>query len=448
MRCSALAKTAAMLGALTFFAGCGKPAARVRPPRAQPAEASLSPEAQFAAGRAKLFAGDYAAGAEILRSLDESGKAPPASRDWVALYAGMAELLANRESEARAIFARLAERLTSGPEGGQWGVFFSDLAKRLSGSRPVPTDIVSRYDRQSSEAIALFLYALKNEQLGAFDDALTFYRQFTTASASGPEPWPGFNNQLRQFRQTALDLLEYEDLVDTATRARNAPDAETDARVARAVQAAKAMRQKIRRETKLLASLDERLGDKVQMSAAEDEADAEVFPAAREKWAACIAQFDFAGAKQAIFEPKLKAAKTKQEQEMLGARADNLERFKFYLILELGSKGSDHPLTLKNGTTVAGFTSMDDTKINVRAGGEVKATPWSEIAPESLFALAKSLINPNEAADAAAFRKWHLGNLAVLIGKMDEARALLAEAAQENPAYADEMPLILGSAAK
>ena len=158
-------------------------------------------------------------------------------------------------------------------------------------------------------------------------------------------------------------------------------------------------------------------------------------------------KYDFAAAKLAIYEPKLKTVKSQKEQESLGAKAANLERFKFYLVFEIGAKGSDKPLTLKDGTTVGGIVSADDARLQVRDQGAVKAIPWSAVAPESLYALAKSLINPAETADAAAARKWHLGNFAVHIGKLDEGRAYMEEAAKENPGYGDEMPLILGTPA-
>lgn len=431
-----------VLGGL-LFAGCDRKTPMVARKTTSAVEkaSKLPPEAQFNDARTRIAAGNYSEAATILRQLDASGKAPAQLQHWITVWAGLAELLADREEEARPVFATLAERASA--EGGKLAMFLADVGKRLSGEEAIPSKITPNYNLLNYEAIALFLYGLKDEKLGAFDDALTFYRQFTTASAKGVEPWSGFNAQLRHFQQLALNIVEYEDLVDTATRARKRPEAVAEA--SRALEAAKVVRKRIKQETKLIASLDEALGEKSRMSAEEDEADAKVFPAVMEKWTELSGQHDFAGARQAILEPRLKTSKAQKEQDFLAARTGYLEQFKFYLVLELNATGYPKPITLKNGTTVpGGIAKMDDTHVHIQEEGSVKLVPWSEVSSESIFEVAKSLITPNEAPDAAAFRKWHLGNYAAFIGKIDEARALMTEAAQANPSYAPEIALLLG----
>ena len=428
---------------MPLFSACDRKTPKVAR-KANPTVETVSrmpPAAQFESARTKILTGNYSEAAAILRQLDASGKAPPQLHDWITVWAGLAELMAGREEEARPIFAALAERASG--EGGKLPAFLADLGKRLSGGEAIPSTITPNYNLLTYEALALFLYALKNEQLGAFDDALTFYRQFTTAAARGAEPWPGFHAQLRHFQQYALNIVEYEDLVDTATRARKRPDAAAEA--SRALEAAKVVRKRIKQETKLIASLDEALGEKSRMTAEDDEADAKIFPAAKEKWTELAALHDFAGARQAILEPRLKTPKAQKEQDFLAARTGYLEQFKFYLVLELNATGYAKPITLKDGTTVpGGIAKMDDTHIHLQEEGAVKMVLWSEVSPESIFEVAKSLITAEEAPDAAAFRKWHLGNYAAFIGKMDEARALMTEAAAANPSYTPEIPLLLG----
>ena len=73
---------------------------------------------------------------------------------------------------------------------------------------------------------------------------------------------------------------------------------------------------------------------------------------------------------------------------------------------------------------------------------------WSEVAPESIFEMAKSLVTPDEDANKAAFRKWHLGNFAALIGKTDEAKALMNEAAKANPQYEPDIAGMLEPTSK
>ncbi len=432
-----------------FLPACDKsPKAKTKwTPPAEKKISTATPESQFSDARAKIAAGKAAEAAEVLRALDAKGTAPVSLQPWITLYAGLAELLAGRETESRPLFAKLAERAAAmGQEGqGKLPQFFADISKRLGGEEPVPIAVASSYNKFNYEVLALFLYGLKNENVGAFDDALAFYRQFTTLSAQGPEPWIGLNSQLLSFRQHANNLLEYEDLVDSATRVKASGDRE---RAQRALEAALTARDRVKLEGKLVASLDERLGEKRQMKAADDKVDSDAFPPAKEKYDALMAQNEFAAAKAAITEPKLKSTKLQREQEMLGSRAGYLEQFKFYLVLELSAVGYAKPITLKNGQTISsGIAKCDDKMIYLRGKEDAKPVPWSDVLPESIYTIAKSLINPSEAEDAAAFRKWHLGNYAAHIGKMEDARALMTDAAKANPDYAPELPLLLGEKA-
>lgn len=430
-----------LAGALLFGA-CKKPAQKgvastAKKPAAAAKVAKMPPEAQFTEARIKISAGDYEGAAEILRALDLPGRAPAHLAHWVTLWLGMAELLAGHEEAARPVFAALAERTST--ESGKLAAFLNDLGNRLSGDAPVSSTIVSSYNRATYEAVAFYLCGLKNEQLGAFSEALTFYRQFTTTRAEGSEPWLGFYAQMQQLRKNALDFCEYEEAVETATRARKSQDAEAFA--AQALEAAKVVRKRIRRESKLLASLDEALGEKSKMTEAQDAADADVLPAAKEKWAALIAQADYAGARQAILEPRVKSQNAIKEQDRLAARTGYLEQFKFFLVLEITAGGYPGPIALKDGTTVTGgVVRLDDTHFEFKNG---KKATWTEVAPESIYEMAKSLISASEEPDKAAFRKWHLGNYAALIGKKEEAQALMTEAAKITASYAPEIEGLL-----
>jgi len=397
----------------------------------------LPPETQFSEARLKIGSGDFDGAAEILRSLDLPGRAPAALQDWITLWLGMTELLAGREEASRPVFAALAERTAS--ESGKLAAFLNDLGTRLSGEEPISSTITSNYTRSNYEAIAYYLYALKNEQLGAFNEALTFYRQFTTTRAEGAEPWLGFYAQMQKLRLDALNFCEYEEAVETATRARKSQDAQAFAN--QALEAAKVVRKRINKQSKLLASLDETLGVKSKMTEEEGAADAEAMPAAKEKWAALIAQGDFAGARQVILDPRLKSQNAIKEQDRLAARTGYLEQFKFYLVLEVTAGGYPGPIKLKDGTTNAsGVARLDDTQFEFKDG---KKAAWAGTDPESIYEMAKSMISPTEEPDKAAFRKWHLGNYALLIGKKDEARALMEEAAKITASYAPEIEGLL-----
>jgi hypothetical protein len=435
----------AMLSAV-LFSSCKK---AERKPGSKPVAKVQSkgpPEADFREARTNILVGNFQEAAETMRSLNARNDVPEALQDWVLIFGGMAELLLDREKEALPIFAELAERHAASRTVGKLSPFLYDLGIVMSGDAPVPGRGASRYDRTNHEAIALFLFGLKNESLGALDDAITFYRQFATASAMGPELWLGFNPELKKLRQIATDLCEYEESVDTATKTR--ASAASEEAIQKAVEEAKEVRARIKWQGKLVAMLDPQLGERKAVMAAQDDADAEAFPLAKAKWSELCAKFEFGEARRAIFEAKLKTTKRMKEQELMASHAAYLDQFKFFLLLEMRETGFAKPVTLKDGGTAEGVTKMDDSFLYLRTKAGEKQVPWSAVSGESYFEMAKSLVAEDEEAAKASVRKWNLGNFAVLIGKTNEARTLLTDAAKLNNQYESEIEGLLAFSAK
>ena len=404
------------------------------------------PGDDFREARGYIFEGNYVEAAEAMRRLNARNDVPEALQDWVLVFGGMAELLVDREKEARPLFAQLAERHAAARTVGKLSPFFYDFGIVMSGDATVPGRGASRYDRNNHEAMALFLFGLKNESMGALDDAVTFYRQFATAGAMGPELWIGFNPELKKLRQMATDLCEYEELVDSATKSK--ASAASEETVEKAVNEAKAVRARIKWEGKLMAALDPQLGEKKAVMAAQDDADAEAFPAAKAKFTELCSKYEFGEARRAIFEAKLKTSRRQKEQELMSSQAAYLDQFKFFLLLEARDEGYAKPVTLKDGKTADAITKMDDSFMYLRTKAGERQVPWSAVSAESIYAFAKSLVTADEDAAKASVRKWNLGNFAAFIGKTDEARKLLTEAAKMNEQYAPEVEGLLALSAK
>ncbi len=430
-----------------LFSSCKKAPRKPAAKPVAPLQKQGPADADFREARADILVGNYADAAARMRRLNARNDVPAALQDWVMIFGGMAELLEGREKEARPLFAQLAERWAASRTQGKLAPFLYDLGIVMSGDATVPGRGASRYDRGNHEAIALYLFALKNENLGALDDAITFYRQFATATALGPELWVGFNPELKRLRQIATDICEYEELVDTATKSR--ASAASEETIEKAVNEAKSVRARIKHNGKLMASLDPQLVEKKAVMAAQDDADAEAFPLAKAKWMELCAKYEFGDARRAIFEAKLTTTRRKKEQELMASQAAYLDQFKFFLLLEMRDEGYAKPVTLKNGEAVErGIAKLDDSFVYLRTNAGEKQAPWSALAAESYFAMAKSLVTADEDAAKASVRKWNLGNFAAFIGKADEARALLSEAAKLNPEYEPEVEGLLGLWAK
>ncbi len=416
--------------------------------------AKLPPDVLFRDARSQITEGKPAEAAKALLKLEARDDIPQPTKNWITLYAGMAELLAGRDAESQKVFAKLVERGPLSTEGGSKKLadFFTEVGQRMSSEGRVSSKIASRYERTNYQSIALFLYAVKNESVGEFEDAAAFYRQFTTIAPREPEPWTGFDLQLKSLANSASRVLEYEERIETSQAALQSETAKsTPEEHEKAVEEAKALRKKIKFSGKLTASLDERMNNlseksekQSEMTAVSAGADSKALPEAKKKWAELAAAFRFADARSAILEPELVTAPAKKEQDYIAAMTDYLENFKFYLAQEIAASGYKQPVQLKDGTALAGVTKVDDLAVYAKDGaGAEKTVPWEQVAPESIYTMAKSLITPDEAPDAQGFRKWHLGHFAAHIGKPADARALLQEAAKLNPAYQEELAMFL-----
>ena len=262
---------------------------------------------------------------------------------------------------------------------------------------------------------------------------------------------------MMKLRQTASNVLENQDQFESASKAIFAvKTATTPDEKKAALEEAKAARSRIKGAGKLTESLDTAIAaiepkvealvaEQTRTMASDEEHDAKALPAAKAKRAALMALYKFAEAKQAMAEPQLRTEKARAEQELLVRKTAYLENFKYNLIQDL-PKGYPRPITLKNGAVASGVARLDEQNIHVTEKGQSAPIPWSDISPESIYAMAKSLLTPGAPAEFLTFRKWYLGIYAAFIGKTAEGRAFMSEAAKENPVYEPEIPLVLENA--
>lgn len=456
--------SAATLSAALLFTSCKPIPTTIKPKKqaekkVEDEEESWSVETRFSTARARIVRGEFEKAADSLAKLDARTDIKQPLHNWITTFAGMAALFAGREPEARKLFAKLETRGPIGTAPGEKKLsdFFLDLGNNLKGEDVVPTHIANRYDRFNYEAIAFLIYALKNEGLKKQDEAMTYYRQFTTTNPEGSEPWMGFNMQLTKLRQVALDMLENQDEFEVANKAiAQAQAATTPGEKRDALEAAKASRKRIKGINKMTAALDKviaeiepqvkgMLAEKEKMLADAAEHDAQALPEAKKKRDALIAQFRFREAIEAISAPELKTEKAKAEQTVLTQRSQFLENFQRQLITDLNANGYPDPVARKSGPPVSGgIGKADEQKIYVKNGTEWTPVPWLEVAPDFAYKMARSFIPDDMPPELAAHRRWQLGAYAMHIGKKEEAMQLLNLAAEAMPVFKEGLPLMTG----
>jgi hypothetical protein len=141
---------------------------------------------------------------------------------------------------------------------------------------------------------------------------------------------------------------------------------------------------------------------------------------------------------------KVESEKGKREHHGLTKRYEALARFKSILINDLNAAGYPGPITRRTGSALAGgVNKADETHIHIRTPYGAVPVLWTDLAPETIYAMAASFIRAGIPAELAADRKWALGVYALFINHVREGRVLLTDAAQVKPEYAETLPLLI-----
>jgi hypothetical protein len=183
------------------------------------------------------------------------------------------------------------------------------------------------------------------------------------------------------------------------------------------------------------------MAEKEKMSAEEQAFDAKMLPEAQQKRAELHAKFLFSEARQAMLDPNLKTEKSKDEQQLLAKKSQWLANYKEQLIEDLNAKGYAAPLTSRKGQPIAGGVAKADAQqVLINSPRGLVPVPWADISPDGIYAMGQSFISPDLPPQILAFRKWHLGVFGSFAGKA-ESLALLKEAAEIRPLFAEELPV-------
>ena len=412
-------------------------------------------EQRYREARALVLSDKPEEGAAALQKLETETEAPATVRPWVTLYRGTAELLAGREREARAIFASLARRSpeTAEPNNDKLAPFFSDIAAKAGGDAPVPASVAKDYAKTNHESIALFLFALKDWLLGAFDEASPLFRQFISATPQAPKTWIGDADEIAALKKIAGTYVTDFNAWREAHELAKAASSPADRRAAREKVAT--ARESLTRKSGLtelfdglLAELDKEIAahteeDPAKM-AAEEAADAQLVADAKAKSAALSRQFKFSEARALIAQAKPAREKAKRELAALSKRMEWLARFKATLIKDVSTTPYTGAIARRTGGTLpGGVNRADETHVYNKTPYGAIPVLWTDLQPETIYAMAASFIRPGLPPEIAGDRKWLLGVYTYFINRPKEARALVTEAAQQKREYADELQTFL-----
>ena len=407
---------------------------------------------KYQAARKTLLEGDPGAAAraaEEFRALDQPG-VPQPQLNWITLHAGLAHLLAGKPGEAEADFKKIQERglFSPDPTEQKLGQFFIDVAARASSDLPIPPSVASDLDKSNHEALALFLYALRNWSLDQFEDAGPLFRQFNSASPQGRDAWIA---DYKAIANTYIaDFAAYRRATEAVKDAGSDPAKQRDALLN--VQDANRKLKLRGRMSEKLASVEKELADELatrdaeaaKMMAEQEAADAAALAAAKAKVEALLPQYRYAEANAALTALKLTGDAPKAELDKLLRRTEWLASFKASLIKDIVTTGYAAPLIKKNGQQIpGGVRRANEQQAEVVTPYGSFAVPWTEIAPECIYAMARSFIRAGLRLEQTADRQWQLGVFTCQIGRSREGEALLNDAAIAKEEYKQHLPLFI-----
>lgn len=157
----------------------------------QPANESATLLHLYEQARLEMAAGKYDSARTTLARLanEAQGKQPLLS--WIRLHRGLANLLRGYTTQARQAFQELesAGLFSSKPEDATLANFFVETARTMNASAAVPAGVAPAPDPNSPQALALFLYAVKDWQQSDFATAAVLLQQFSTSEPAGAFRW-------------------------------------------------------------------------------------------------------------------------------------------------------------------------------------------------------------------------------------------------------------------
>ncbi len=400
----------------------------------------------FEAARKLLLEEKPAEAAAAFRQLEaEHPQMAQPLLDWTTFHAGLATILAGQLDEAKADFAKLAKReaISQDPDELKLSQFFQKMAKLVLEEGPQAPEDFKGYQKDGYEALLPFLLAAKDWELGEFDHALNFFGDFELTNPEPPYAWIADYRTIakkydRQYDQYATFANQAKVLTDPEKAKAQLPHLrEVLAGLNLQGALARKGRSVVRRVEQEVADFVSE-ADKAEMEMVES--DNKALAEAEEKLKPLVAQFKFAEARDAMTAATAVTDKGKKTKAGLINKYDWLAGFKSTLTQDLGTGAYPGGLARKAGVRLAGSVSdATDEQVIVKVGGANVGVPWTDIAYESLVAMAQSYCRTDLPPDRLGDRLWLIGVFAAVEGNPADATKFFGLAIKQKPSYQSEL---------
>jgi len=141
--------------------------------------------------RLEILAGKYDSARTTLARLANEAQNKQPLLNWIRLHRGLASMLRGYTTQARQAFQELesAGPFSTSPADAPLATFFVQTARTMNAAELVPAGSLPAPDPQTPQALALFLFAIKDWQQSDFNAAASLFDQFTKADPAGAFKW-------------------------------------------------------------------------------------------------------------------------------------------------------------------------------------------------------------------------------------------------------------------
>jgi hypothetical protein len=402
------------------------------------------------AARKQMVAGDPTGAMETLKKLDDDTELTQPFQNWITVNEGLAALLQENLPDARNWFRTVEERshFSSDPADKALVDFFAKIGGAMRGGNSITAAAGTSYALDSEEALGPLILALKDWNLGKFEDAGSLFALYLSSTPKDPFQWAADYKPIAQ--KYADNEAAYEKVSAAATAA-DTPDKRADAlkqvddlmgRV-KGKLATRLGRMELDLK-KRSATLDATYN---QQAAEAKQQDEETLNDAKRKYAAACEALRFDDAYVAAQAATVTTTDGIKERDGLLKKAAWLRQFKALLVQDINAYGYPEVIATRTGRVPDGTKKATDAELFVQTQYGSVPFPWTTIPPNQILALASyyQQTTATSAPQQAADREWLSGVFACEEGLPRDGHTLLVQASQGKDAYKNELGLFLDS---
>jgi serine/threonine protein kinase len=405
-------------------------------------------QADFDKARKQIADWDTDGAVESLRDLDDEIPAQQQPiENWVRLHRGLVSIMNGNRSDADGWFKQVSDsaHFSNDLADSTLVNFFTKVSGGMTSRQPIKASEGSQYASDSVEALAPFLFALKDWDMGRFTDAGKMFQQYLSSNPKDPFQW------VADYKPVAKKYADDEGMYEKVSDA--AASADTPEKRADALNQAQQLQAQMKGR---LADRLNRLADEIRKKSAQldpayyaqinaaKQRDQQALAQAAAQYKALCADFRFDDAKAVAGAVAVSGSDGIQQKQAMLKKADWLRQFKTQLIQDINARGIASTLFNRAGGALPdGRKQANDAGLNIQTQFGPVPVAWNMLTVSDLLGMANQFIGSlaNSAPQQAADREWLAGVFACEEGMPNQGSNLLQQAAQLNDDYKQSLSL-------